>query len=441
LALVLSNGKYRSLSSLDNPANDASTMAGVLQKLNFDVVEFHDLDRVSTWRKVEDFARRIKVRGPDAVGLVFYAGHGLEDDGENYVVPVDADIRSRSEIKLQALSVRTIAEQLGKAGNQINILVLDACRNNPFRGRSFRGGALRGLTPMGAVYGVFIASSTAAGDVALDGTGDKNSPYTHALSEAIMTPGAKLEDVFKSVRRRVRIATGEQQIPWESSSLEVDFYFIPPPQQVPAAQQLLEVGRQTRNLALLELVVQRYGDSPAAAEAAKLLGELRRDAAAAKAAEALDAKDYDRRIEEMARTVMRRAEESRSPEAFELVATLFPGTRYAAEAAVKAGSLRAEQAAAKAEPQLDGSELVRAIQTELLRVGCRDGQVTGRFDPTTIQGLRTFSNRSDARFYWHRPTMAALRALRKEAAEARCGNAPIVSQSKCMQVNGEAICE
>jgi uncharacterized caspase-like protein len=416
-------------------------MAGVLQKLNFDVVEFHDLDRVTTWRKVEDFARRIKARGPEAVGLVFYAGHGLEDDGENYVVPVDADIRSRSEIRLQALSVRTIAEQLGKAGNQINILVLDACRNNPFRGRSFRGGTLRGLTPMGAVYGVFIASSTAAGDVALDGTGDKNSPYTSALSEAIMTPGAKLEDVFKSVRRRVRIATGEQQIPWESSSLEVDFYFIPPPQQVPAAQQLLEAGRQTRNLALLELVVQRYGGSPAAAEAEKLLRELRRDAAAAKAAEALDAKDYDRRIEEMARTVMRRAEESRSPEAFELVATLFPGTRYAAEAAVKAGSLRAEQAAAKAEPQLDGSELVRAIQTELLRVGCIDGQITGRFDPATIQGLRTFSNRSDARFYWHRPTMAALRALKKEAAEARCRDTPIVSQSKCMQVNGEAICE
>jgi hypothetical protein len=189
------------------------------------------------------------------------------------------------------------------------------------------------------------------------------------------------------------------------------------------------------------LVVQRYGGSPAAAEAEKLLRELRRDAAAAKAAEALDAKDYDRRIEEMARTVMRRADESRSPEAFELVATLFPGTRYAAEAGVKAGSLRAEQAAAKAEPQLDGSELVRAIQTELLRVGCIDGQITGRFDPATIQGLRTFSNRSDARFYWHRPTMAALRALKKEAAEARCSNTPIVSQSKCMQVNGEAICE
>lgn len=485
LALVLSNGKYP-FSPLANPPNDGATMTRALRKLNFDVVEGSDLDGKKMWRAIEAFSNRVKASGPETVGLVFYAGHGLENDGENYIVPVDADIKSKSEIKRQTLSVKDIAVQLSQAGNQINILVLDACRNNPFR--AFRDSSVRGLTAMGAVYGVFIASSTAAGDVALDGVGEKNSPYTRALSEALTAPGHALDDVFNSVRRRVMAATSQQQIPWESSSLVVKFYFIPPPEQVPASQQLLEAARQTRNLELLELVAQKYASSSAAAEAGKLSSEIRREAAAKAATEALrskdaalknreaeelkardadalrareadalkakqadvlrareaeahKARDAERSIEEMARTVMQRAEETRNPETFDLVASLFPGTKYAPQATSKAATLRAEAAAAIAQPQLEGTELVRAIQSELLRVGCFQEPVSGRFDPATVQGLRAFSSQSDARLYWHRPTMGALRALKKETAETRCGTAQAATRPKCMQVNDEAICE
>ena len=482
MALVLANSKYKLLSPLANPANDAATMAGVLRKLHFNVTVSLDLDRLAMWRAVEEFAAKIKARGADTVGLVFYAGHGMEDDGENYILPVEADIRSKSEARVQGLSVRTMTEQLGKAGNHINILVLDACRNNPFAGRSFRGAEVRGLTAMGAVFGVFIASSTAAGDVALDGPSGQNSPYTRALAEAVVAPGEKLEDVFKSVRRRVRNTTSQKQIPWEASSLEVDFYFVPPERQLTAAQQMLEAARQMRNEALVEMIIEKYSGTPTATEAQGLLKELRRDAAAAskalqeqaaknkeaqelaaktknaqelaartkeaqelaartKEAQDLAAQNYNKRVEDMTKTLMQRAEESDNAEAFDLVAMLFPGTSYATQSQAKAGALRARQAAAQEQPQLEGNDLVLAIQTELRRIGCLQKQLDGRFDVDTIQGLRTFSTQSDARFYWHRPTMAALRALKREVGATKCTAARAVAATKCLNVNREAICE
>lgn len=217
---------------------------------------------------------------------------------------------------------------------------------------------------------------------------------------------------------------------------------------------LKRAAKQTRNLELLELVAQKYAGSPAAAEAGKLVGELRREALEKAAAEALrsktaaqknkeaeeikardadalrareedalkakeadalrareaeahKARDAERSIEEMARTVMQRAEETRNPETFDLVASLFPATKYAPQATAKAATLRAEAAAAIAQPQLEGTDLVRAIQSELIRVGCSKEPVSGRFDPATVQGLRAFSSQSDARLYWHRPTMGA----------------------------------
>ena len=121
---------------------------------------------------------------------------------------------------------RRIADRLSAAGNQLNILILDACRDHPFP-ESVAPRGITGLVPMGAALGEFIASSTGSGKAAFDGD-DGHSPYARALADAISAPGEKLEDVFKSVRRQVRLATGEQQIPWESTSLELDFYFVPP---------------------------------------------------------------------------------------------------------------------------------------------------------------------------------------------------------------------
>jgi uncharacterized caspase-like protein len=157
MALVIANAKYTKLSELKNPANDARLMANTLKQLNFDVTVSHDLDLLGLWREVESFSAKIRQRGPETVGLVFYSGHGLEESGDNYIVPVGADIRTRAEIRLQALSVKSVADHLATTGNQLNIFILDACRDNPFR--AVRSSSTRGFAPMGAVLGVFIFHS------------------------------------------------------------------------------------------------------------------------------------------------------------------------------------------------------------------------------------------------------------------------------------------
>ena len=226
LALVIGNANYVKLGRLSNPGRDARLMAEKLQQLGFDVTHAADRDLKAMTADVEEFALKIRARGPETVAVVYYAGHGLENDSVNYLVPVNADIKKRADIEPQSVSVKRIADRLSAAGNQLNILIVDACRDNPFPQGVAPSGTL-GLVPMGAVYGVFIASSTGSGKIAFDGE-DGHSPYTRALGEAMTTPGEKLEDVFKSVRRQVRLATGEAQIPWESTSLELDFYFVPP---------------------------------------------------------------------------------------------------------------------------------------------------------------------------------------------------------------------
>ena len=213
LALVIGNANYVKLGKLSNPGRDARLMAEKLQQLGFDVTEVADRDLKSMTADVEDFARKVKARGPETVSVLYYAGHGLENDSINYLVPVSADIKKRADVAGQSLSVKRVADRLSAGGNQLNVLIVDACRDNPF---PLGVAPSTGLVPMGAVYGVFIASSTGAGKIAYDGD-DGHSPYTRALAEAIVTPGEKLEDVFKSVRRQVRLATGEQQIPWAAA--------------------------------------------------------------------------------------------------------------------------------------------------------------------------------------------------------------------------------
>jgi hypothetical protein len=168
---------------------------------------------------------------------------------------------------------------------------------------------------MGAVLGVFIASATGSGKSAFDGD-DGHSPYTRALAEAITSPGEKLEDIFKTVRRQVRLATGDLQIPWESTSLELDFYFVPPAPPPSPAAQLLAAAKETSNAALFDLLLERFPDSAEAAEAKDTVAKLRdpkpKNAPAAAASSAA--------------LVLARAKAVRTPEAYDLVASLFPGT-------------------------------------------------------------------------------------------------------------------
>jgi uncharacterized caspase-like protein len=243
LALVIGNGAY-SVGPLDNPPNDAALMADTLSNAGFEVTHLTDLGYRDLQRAVVEFGRDLAAAGRETVGMVFYAGHAVQANGENYLIPVDADIRDELDLDIQTLRIDTLMRGLDRAGNRLNMVVLDACRNNPFKSMSRSG--TRGLAKIDAASGTLLAYSTAPGDVAADGS-DRNSPYTAALVKAIRTPGLPVEQVFKRVRIEVMERTGERQVPWESSSLTGDFTFIdrapvpvvaappPPPPAAPAA--------------------------------------------------------------------------------------------------------------------------------------------------------------------------------------------------------------
>lgn len=233
LALVIGNSKYgQELGRLPNPANDAELMAATLGKLGFKVTRLIDADQKQMKRAISDFGSALIAAGPDAAGLFFFAGHGVQIAGENYLIPLAAKIEKEADAELEAVPANWILKQMEYAGNRLNIVILDACRNNPMA-RSMRS-ASRGLARMDAPKGSFIAYSTAPGDVAADGDG-KNSPYTQALARAMLQPGIAIEETFRNTRVDVLKATGEKQVPWESSSLTGAFFFQQGPAPAAAA--------------------------------------------------------------------------------------------------------------------------------------------------------------------------------------------------------------
>ena len=427
LALVIGNAVYAKLGTLANPGRDAQLIADRLRQTGFEVTAVADRDLKSLSDDVEAFAQKVRARGPSTVAVLYYAGHGVESDGANYLVPVNADIKRRADIVPQSVSVRRVADRLSAAGNALNILIVDACRDNPFP-PGVAGSTTLGLVPMGAVYGVFIASATGSGKTAFDGE-DGHSPYTRALAEAMIVPGERLEDVFKSVRRQVRLATGEQQIPWESTSLELDFFFVPPPPPPSQAAQLLAAAKETGNVALYDLLVERFPASPEAGVARAAAAELRKNAAVSGPATA------------SAAMVLDRARQTRTPEAYDLVAALFPDAPEAEEARAAASRLREITVLDSAGPTYEGRELVQLIQAELARLDCFAGEQGGAFDAATIQGLRRASLLSDEHYLWHRPTMAALRALKKVDSRDSCSRQKTVAAPRCLRVNNEDFCQ
>jgi hypothetical protein len=232
VALVIGNADYKSVGALDNPVNDARDMATKLSGLGFEVLRVENGTKQQVERAIEQFSRKL---GPDAVSLFYYAGHGLQVNGHNFLVPVDAKIEKEQTVRLETVDLDAVLDQMSAAKSRVNLVILDACRNNPFeqRFRSVSGG----LASIDAPAGTLIAYATAPGKVAADGTG-RNALYTTHLLRALDDPGLKVEDVFKHVRVAVSQATQGEQTPWESSSLTGDFYFRPDKQtsSVPPGQ-------------------------------------------------------------------------------------------------------------------------------------------------------------------------------------------------------------
>ncbi|MEW5723067.1 MAG: caspase family protein [Thermodesulfobacteriota bacterium] len=221
LALVIGNGSYES-GPLRNAVNDAEDMARALSDLGFTVIKSLDADRTRMREDIRVFGDRLKKGG---VGLFYYAGHGLQVNGENYLVPLGARVQREDEVEDECLMVSAVLRKMETAGNRLNIIILDACRDNPFA-RSFRS-SQQGLARMDAPTGSLLAYATAPGSVASDGSG-RNGVYTSMLLKLMKVPDLEILDLFRQVRVGVMAETGDRQVPWESTSLTGRFYFLPP---------------------------------------------------------------------------------------------------------------------------------------------------------------------------------------------------------------------
>ncbi len=224
VALVVGIGAYGAMGDLPNPVNDARAMAAKLRQIGFDVVLMTDSDQRSLYDAIQDFGGRLGQAGRTGTGLFYFAGHGMQSRGENYLIPIGAAISREADLVGQAVSANAVLAQMEEAGSATNIIILDACRNLPMA-RSFRSGGA-GLSQMDAPNGSFIAYSTAPGSVAADGAG-AHSPFAAALIEEIARPGQPIEGVFRNVRRAVLETTDGAQTPWDSSSLVNVFQFVP----------------------------------------------------------------------------------------------------------------------------------------------------------------------------------------------------------------------
>ncbi len=221
-ALVIGNAQYQSIAPLRNPVNDAQDMAAALRSLDFHVSYYENASQAQMEHAIRDFGKRLRSVKGDA--LFYYAGHGIEREGRNFMIPIGAGIETPEDLRYKAVDVGQVLDYMESADNGVNIIILDACRNNPYR--SFRALGIKGLAAMTGPTGSIIAFATAPGEVAADGSGSNGLFTKHLLAE-MKRPGVPIEQTFQAVRKRVAQETDGRQIPWSNSSVIGEFYFTP----------------------------------------------------------------------------------------------------------------------------------------------------------------------------------------------------------------------
>jgi Caspase domain len=243
IALIIGNSEYADSNlKLSNPVNDALAMQAALRDAGFETIVKLNATRRDFYRLVNAFGAKIKL-DPNAVGLFYYAGHGVQADGINYLIPVDAAVESQSDLEVSAFDAARVLQAMKNANNEMNIVILDACRDNPLPKTR---GMERGLARMSAPSGTFVGYAAALGQTAHDGAKGGNGVFTGELVKAMAKPGLPLEQVFKQVIAGVRTGTHGSQQPWSESSIQGDFYFHapqqsqsqPPPTQPEPVEQL-----------------------------------------------------------------------------------------------------------------------------------------------------------------------------------------------------------
>ena len=292
VALVVGNADYVHAGKLANPKNDATDMAANLKSLGFDVILGTDLDKRGLDGKVREFARALETG--DA-GVFFYAGHGLQVAGQNYIIPVDAKLESERDLDFGTVRLDFVLHQMElNRDTKTNIVFLDACRDNPLARNLARSMGTRstsvghGLAQVDAGVGTFVAFSTQPGNVALDGSG-RNSPFASALTKRIKEPGRNLNAIMIDVRRDVLAATSGKQVPWDHSALTGDFFFDLANAATAAPKQAPSAASSGEDSAAMKERIKKLED------------ELKRSADSTQGAELQRLKDQSQQIEEQNR--------------------------------------------------------------------------------------------------------------------------------------------
>lgn len=425
VALVIGNSAYHHTSKLANPKNDAVDMSAALKKHGFHVVEGFDLDKVAFDRTVRDFAGQLENA---AVGVFFYAGHGLQVAGQNYLVPTDAELTSGTALDFEMVRLDIVHRVMERQAST-NVIFLDACRDNPLarnlaRAMGTRSAEVgRGLAAVESGVGTLISFSTQPGNVALDGSG-RNSPFAAALVKELASTKDDLSSVLIAVRNNVMTATQRKQVPWEHSALTGRFYFSPtepaPPTPVapPRLSEPAEAWAQTKDNAsipVLEAFIRRFGDTYYGDLAKVSLADLKQTEAVKEVARKKADDDARARVEgERQRVAMLQQEEEKK--------------RAAALAA-------AEVAKEAAKEKTNALILARNLQTELRRVGCDPGNIEGKWDNKAKEALKRFARFSKTAIPQDDPSDEALNVLSLQKGRV----CPLVCRAGQHEVGGNCV--
>jgi uncharacterized caspase-like protein len=404
--LVIGNSAYQFTSPLTNPTNDAADMAAALKRVGFDVVEGRDLDESGMRRTIKRFAERLT--GAD-VGLFFYAGHGLQVGGQNYLVPVDAKLESPAGLDFELIRLDVIHRTMERE-TKTNVIFLDACRDNPLSRNLARSMGTRssqigkGLAVVESGVGTLISFSTQPGNTALDGEG-RNSPFAASLVKHINNPGEDLSTLLIHVRNQVMAATKDQQIPWEHSALRSKFYFValPPAEAAkpaePSYERRVELEywmslKDSSDPAVLGTYLERYPSGEFAPIARALIEHHERQL---KLQAAAREEETRRREEERKAAEVKRLEEERDARRTEDLRKAVEEARLAREAA-KAAEERRLAAVKAAESATAAAEQAIAKKREAQRTAG---------DPTKLAALPkieapTATGAFDGTWYLHR---------------------------------------
>lgn len=458
IALVIGNTSYKH-APLANPKNDATLMADTLELVGFKVTRLLDADQATMKRAMIDFGR--KLRGSDSVGLFYYAGHGVQVEGENFLIPVGAVIGDELEVSIEAVSVNEFLRTMKRASSRINIVVLDACRNNPYA-RSFRSN-VRGLARVDAPKGTYVAYATSPGAIALDGkTG--HSPYTSALSRAMLSPGLSIEQVFKQARREVLAATNDRQTPWETSSITGRFYFMPPVTKATAQASKSEAAtaaielaywetiKDSENPAYFESYLRRFPNGAFSDLARTMIAQLRAKNSAAETSKAAVTRDPESQRE---RLYWEAVKDSEDPVLLDAYLRKYPNGRYTEQATAIIEKLTREEQGDTGElevvavdpatiaPPMPSEEdrpyvdLPRRIQAALASVGCNPGGVDGVWGRNSDAALNRFGRHAGVALPATRlseETLALLEGYTEQVCPLTCARGEVLRDGTCVAV-------